>query len=189
MLDHLVYATPDLAGTRAQLAAAGLLLSEGGPHPGLGTRNLLADLGGGAYLEVIGPDPEQPEPTGPRPFGIDALDRARLVTWAVQVALDPEESIAMSRRRPDGVVLSWRVAFAPDGGHGVLPFRIDWGDTPHPSATAASGARLVSFGGTHPDPGRIEAELATLGAALPVSPGPPALTAVLDLGSGTLVLN
>lgn len=189
MLDHLVYATPDLAGTRAQLADAGLLLSEGGPHVGLGTRNLLAGLGAGAYLEVIGPDPEQPEPPAPRPFGIDGLVSPRLITWAVQAALDPEDSIAMSRRRPDGVVLSWRVAFAPDGGDGVLPFRIDWGATPHPSTTAGTGTRLLSFTGTHPEPDRIQAELAALGVTLPISPGPVGLTAVLDVGGAELVLS
>lgn len=183
-----MYATPDLGQTRAELAAMGLVLSEGGPHLGLGTRNLLASLGAGAYLEVIGPDPEQPEPAAPRPFGIDGLDRARLVTWAIRAPLEPEESIAMSRRRPDGVVLSWRLAFAPDGGDGLLPFRIDWGDTPHPSATAASGTRLVSFTGTHPEPDRIQAELAALGATLPVSRGPAGLTAVLDVAGATVVL-
>ena len=188
MLDHLVYVTPDLAGTREHLAGAGLLLSEGGPHPGLGTRNLLADLGAGAYLEVIGPDPAQPEPRAPRPFGIDALARPRLVTWAIALPLKPEESIAMSRRRPDGVLLSWRLAFAPEGSDGLVPFRIDWGDTPHPSATAARGARLVSFHGAHPDPDRIAAEIAALGAALPISAGPVGLTAVLDVSGHQLVL-
>lgn len=95
----------------------------------------------------------------------------------------------MSRRRPDGVLLSWRLAFAPDGWDGLVPFRIDWGDTPHPSATAARGARLVSFTGTHPDPEGVAVQLAVTGARLPVSPGPPGLTAVLDLFGARLVLN
>ncbi|HUR73340.1 MAG TPA: VOC family protein [Sporichthya sp.] len=110
------------------------------------------------------------------------------MTWAVRVSLDPSESIAMSRRRPDGVVLSWRLALAPDGGDGVVPFRIDWGDTPHPSTTAAPGGRLVSFTGTHPDPDRIAAQLAALGAELPVSEGPAGLSAVLDLAGVELRL-
>ena len=122
MLDHLVYGTPDLAATTADLAAAGLTLSPGGPHVGLGTRNALAALGDGAYLEVIGPDPEQPEPDGDRPFAVDRLIEPRLLTWAIRVddldvavstaieiGYDPGPIAAMSRRRTDGVVLNWRL--------------------------------------------------------------------------------
>ena len=49
-----------------------------------GTRNALLSLGPGTYLEIIGPDPEQPTPAQPRPFGIDDLKEPRLVTWAAK---------------------------------------------------------------------------------------------------------
>ncbi|QFU91452.1 VOC family protein [Amycolatopsis sp. YIM 10] len=202
MLDHLVYATPELDRTVEELAGRGIALSPGGPHPGLGTRNHLAALGGSAFLEVIGPDPEQPDPATPRPFGVDELTAPRLVTWAIQVpdldtALDraralghePGDAVPMSRRRPDGVLLAWRLAFPPDNEGGLVPFVIGWGDTPHPSRTAAPGTSLLSLRGEHPDPQRLGRVLAALGAELEVTEAAePALVAELATASGTVVL-
>ena len=82
-LDHLVYATPDLNASVEELAnRLGTDPMPGGAHPGWGTRNALIGLGIGVYLEIIGPDPKQPEPERSRPFLIDDLTEARLVTWA-----------------------------------------------------------------------------------------------------------
>jgi hypothetical protein len=121
-IDHLVYATPDLQATVADMEKEfGVAPSPGGAHLGLGTFNALLGLGGRTYLEIIGPDPAQPEPEGPRAFGIDDLDQARLVAWcaaphrplsevvtaAQSVGFDPGVIRSMSRRRPDGVVLEW----------------------------------------------------------------------------------
>jgi Glyoxalase-like domain len=203
LIDHLVYATPDLAVTVAELRSQGLGLVPGGPHPGLGSRNFLAGLGGGSYLEVIGPDPEQPEPEAPRRFGIDALTGPRLVTWAAQVrgldeaiakardaGLAMGDATPMSRRRPDGVLLAWKLAFPPaDGEGGVVPFLIDWGESPHPAETAPEGTRLVSFRGCHPDPAKVSAHLDALDVDLAVEIAEePALVAVLVTPAGELVL-
>ena len=46
MIDHLVYASVNLADTVAELDSRfGVSLTPGGQHLGLGTRNYLADLG------------------------------------------------------------------------------------------------------------------------------------------------
>jgi hypothetical protein len=121
-VDHLVYATPDLKfGIDAVEKLLGVRATPGGQHPGAGTRNALVALGPASYLEIIGPDPEQPSHVGPRRFGIDGLKAPRLAAWAAKgqdlgrlaagaarrgVSLGPVGS--GSRKRPDGVLLSWR---------------------------------------------------------------------------------
>jgi len=204
VLDHLVLATPDLRATVADLAERlGVPPGPGGQHLGLGTRNHLLGLGAATYLEVIGPDPDQPEPERPRPFGIDDLDGASLVTWAARTSdidatvaaaraagWDPGPVVPMQRRRPDGVVLAWRLTFSIESDlGGLLPFFIDWGTSPHPSTTAPTGVTLVSFRGRHPEPGRVAGALAACGVDLPVDADPlPSVVVELTGPAGSITL-
>ncbi len=176
-VDHLVLATPDLAGAVAAFAEhTGVQPAPGGSHVGLGTANQLVDLGAGGYLEIIGPDPDQPEPAQPRPFGIDELITPRLVTWAVRTdgldallaearegGYDPGAALAMSRRAPDGALLEWRLTPPRfDYGDGLVPFLIDWGTTPHPTSRDLPRADLLELRATHPDPASVRPALAVL---------------------------
>jgi hypothetical protein len=191
-LDHLVQAVPDLDDAVAEIArATGVRPVEGGRHAGHGTRNYLVGLGGSRYLEVVGPDPDQPPPTGPRWFGIDALTAPRLVTWAVRpsdldavvararsLGLDPGEPLAMSRRTPGGDELRWRLT-APGVDRtaavpALLPFLIDWGATPHPTAADLPRLELLDLSAEHPDPEAVRHGLQALGVQLPVRRGPAA---------------
>jgi hypothetical protein len=84
VLDHLVYATPDLAATCHDLESRlGVRASGGGQHPERGTHNALISIGPEAYLEIIAPDPLQPEIRSVW-FGIDQLTAPKLITWVVR---------------------------------------------------------------------------------------------------------
>jgi len=203
MIDHLVYATPDMAASAAEIAERwGVTPTPGGKHVGRGTHNALVDLGNGAYLEIIGPDPAQPRPPK-MPFGIESLAAPRLLTWAAKApgiearvararaaGFDPGEPEAMSRQTPAGELLRWKLSRREDApGGGLVPFLIDWGETPHPSATASHGCRLVRLRGEHPDPDGVAKMLAALAVDLPVTSGPaPALIATIETPRGTVEL-
>ena len=94
----------------------------------------------------------------------------------------------MSRHRPDGVLLEWRLSVpeptASEGG--VLPFVIDWDAAPHPSASLPPGVVLDELRLEHPEPERIAAVLAALGGAgAVIVPGArPRLSATLHTPAG-----
>lgn len=183
-LDHLVYGTADLETTVTELAARlGTQPTPGGSHAGRGTRNALLSLGPRRYLEIIGPDPEQPEPDGPRPFGIDELTSPTLLTWAIGVddieaarraalknGYDAGDPVTMHRARPDGVLLSWRLTPPRLADGGIVPFFIEWGDSPHP-ADSAPPVKLADFALLHPRPPDIRYTIFAVGAEVPLRTG------------------
>jgi hypothetical protein len=205
VIDHIVFATPDLEATSAEVGKNwGVAPTEGGRHTGRGTRNTLLGLGGGAYLEIIGPDREAPAPEGSRPFGIDRLAAPRLVTWAAgtkeierrsersrAAGFDPGMVLPMSRATPGGNVLNWKLTMREDfAGDGLVPFLIDWGEAPHPSTTSAPGCRLVSLTAEHPNAEGIRRMLKALEVDLEVKDGPyPRLVARIATPKGEQVLS
>jgi hypothetical protein len=203
-VDHLVYATPELnRGVEEIEKLLGVRATPGGQHPGRGTRNALIALGPASYLEIIAPDPEQSPPKTSRPFGIDRLKESRLVAWAAK-GIDLErlrgeaarkgaslgEIMSGSRRRPDGVLLSWRYTDPQTVlADGLVPFFIDWGQSPHPARTAAAGAALIDLRAEHPDAQRVQRLLRELGLDLSVQQGAkPALIATINGPRGRVEL-
>ncbi|WP_369274153.1 VOC family protein [Streptomyces sp. R11] len=191
LLDHLVLATPDLSATVADFARrTGVTPAPGGVHVGLGTRNYLVSLGGTSYLEIIGPDPEQSAPGGPRPFEVDGLTAPRTVTWAISPpdldaaiaaargrGYDPGPAQSMSRRRPDGTLLEWRLTDGDDAHpSGLVPFLIDWSATVHPTASDLPTTPLLSLSASAPEPDEIRPLLAALGTDLDLRAGPVGIT-------------
>jgi hypothetical protein len=199
-VDHLVYAAPDLESAIEDLERRlGVRATAGGQHPGRGTRNALVALGPASYLEIIAPDPAQPMPPGGRWLGVDGPRLPRLTAWAAKsTALDRRVADARqrgaqlgavrsgSRRRLDGVALSWQ--FTDPGtivADGLVPFFIDWGASPHPAATASGGPSLIDFRAEHPAADRVRELLSSVGVDLPVAHGShPALIAILQTTLG-----
>ncbi|MGB7833224.1 MAG: VOC family protein [Xanthobacteraceae bacterium] len=172
-LDHFMLAAPDLEAATADFERrTGVKPSEGGRHPGQGSRNVLAALGGRCYLEIIGPDLAQERTSN---FGevLSRLAAPVLLKYAVQTSdidathkravelgLWPLASsgarasgpFAMSRAVPGAGLLTWRLLLlGSDKYDGCVPFFIQWDSEPHPSQTAAAGCTLAKFSVEHPD--------------------------------------
>jgi len=197
-IDHLIYAHPDLEAAVADVANRfGVTASGGGQHPGRGTHNKLLALGDRTYLELIAPDPGQPEPDEPRPYGVQGISRGGLVGWAlatddIEAALasarsggyDLGDALDGHREDAEGNLLTWRSTRNALTA-GLVPFLLDWGDTPHPAATAPGGLTLRSLHIEHPEPESLLQPLAAVGADVEVRrASAPALVALIDGPSG-----
>jgi hypothetical protein len=205
-VDHLVYGAPDVGRAADDLERLlGVRASPGGRHTGRGTHNALIALGSERYLEIIGPDPGQAGFRGVLPFGLDDVRTGKLITWAAKapdierrvsearrLGYDPGDLMPRSRERPDGSVLRWRLTSLGDRHPDwLVPFLIDWGSSPHPSATAPSGVRLRRLRAVHPDPDELRRVLVALGLASDVmieQARTPRLIADLDSPNGPVEL-
>lgn len=172
-LDHIMYAVPDLdSGSKDLATRLGAQPVYGGPHPGRGTHNALLSLGDSRYLEIIAPDPEQTGIEG----DLAGLEAPRIKTWAVatddftniQQVCDSlglkHSKLAMSRNTPAGPTLNWELMFIAGHGFGdLLPFFIDWFESPHPAATTVQGGTLQSFTIETPEAARYRDLMAAFG--------------------------
>ena len=203
--DHLVFGCENLdPGCDEIEKLLGMRPAFAGKHTGRGTHNALLSLGLGVYLEVIAPDPEQPEPAEPRAFGLDSPREQRLITWAARVddietasatarsrGYDPGPVTTGSRALPGCRELKWKLAVKRVlPGNGIVPFLIEWGLAQHPSLIAPGGCTLLDLEAEHPHPDAVQPMLDALGVDLQVSEGGrPALLATIQCPRGTVVLS
>ena len=124
--------------------------------------------GGGAYLELIGPDPTQDVPAGqaaalrhrparPAPALVGfARQGAGSTPWwpgPGPPATTPATCRACSGPRPTAACCQWRLTLG--GSHdGLVPFLIDWLDSPHPSTTTPRRRHAGGAAGRAPRAGR-----------------------------------
>ena len=139
------------------------------------------------YLEILGPDPEQdPALAAGRLAGITAPTVQR---WAIrpddfdgvvtaaarsrEPRVDLGEVHDMTRRRPDGVVLDWRLTRrTPLPWSGIQPFLIDWKDSEHPASQEMPWVRLEKLWAASDEPAAVGSVLDFFGIALDIiAPG------------------
>lgn len=170
-IDHLVYAVNNLEkGVEEMETLLGVRASVGGRHPKFGTKNCLISLGPECFLEIIGPDPDNTDVTDIQIFGMNQLKSSQLKTWAAKESdlkgrMEKLEAIGVDfggilpgqREKPDGQILSWHLSnpFLMLHG-GIIPFLIDWGNTPNPGQTATQGCTLLDLQIEHPTPSIIQ---------------------------------
>lgn len=201
-LDHLLYATPDVDATVADLERRlGVRFDPGGRHPDWGTRNRILPLGDRLYLEVIGPDEAQTEAEGRRILDVDRLDAPRMAWWAVRPFLMPLTCgefetagfvpgpvIRGRRELDDGGTLAWQITDPRvrllDG---ILPLVIEWEGGVHPGA-GSSGVTLESLRLEHPEHAVLSPLFTDLGLPRVEAGDAPALVATFATPGGPVTL-
>ena len=181
LLDHILLGCRDLdRGVAFVEEHTGVRAAFGGVHPGRGTQNALLSLGERRYLEIITPDPAQPDAKDPLVAYLRKLSEPRLVNWAEhpgdlaafakklrEAGVAFEGPTPGSRKRPDGRVLKWQTLTLKDNASWTLPFFIEWSaDSPHPSEDAPKGCSLFHLQALTPDPGNLAKMTALLGLDL-----------------------
>jgi Glyoxalase-like domain len=185
-LDHVLLGSSDLhRGIALVEQHLGVKAMFGGVHPGRGTQNALLSLGERHYLEIIAPDPAQPDSKSARRSQLENLTEPRLVEWAAHpgdlgsfakrlqaAGLPFEGPTPGSRKRPDGRLLQWQTLTLKDHASGLLPFFIEWrADSPHPSADSPAGCHLIRFALVTAEPEKLARTLALLSLDVPVVKG------------------
>lgn len=201
-LDHILWEEIRLEdGERRFTEMTGVAPAFGGVHPHADTHNSLLSLGN-TYLEIISLTPDRLKAAhlsteklaafrpGLMSFGVRADDLTYVETLVKEVGLSLSSSHEVSRRSPEGDLLTWQTIVV--GGHGfghLMPFFTRCGEMVHPSETALKGCELLEFSALHPN----SEELSRLFKALEVNVAVahaehPQLRAVLETPKGRVTL-
>lgn len=215
-IDHILIAVPDPAAAAADLAGAlGLAPAGGGVHEAIGTRNALLNLGG-PYLELIGltdADSGTRDRALGHPIGaavvraLDAIAAGGPGPYAyVTLALRTDDMAGdlallraagrgtgvapavVERRRPDGSLIRWQVAFPPRLGPAEAPFLIEHApDEPERVARVAAGGPALDRLVVPMDRPDLAARAWRDGWGLVPAQGAAAGSAVISVGADAIV--
>ena len=189
-IDHLVYATPDLARGASEIEAlTGVRASPGGQHLAWGTHNCLLALRcrtptSRSSLQIpLSPSRQECGLSVSTAYVTHGLSLGLLVvpvskhfTRAVaRRGVILGELFSGSRVLSDGANLAWQMTspFSLLEG-GLIPFFIDWGDSPHPAASASAGLSLIELRAEHPTPRVLAHTFEVLGVSIPIRQAPKA---------------
>ena len=202
-IDHFIWGVSDLETGCAEIERRfGVAPQPGGSHPGLGTCNALLSLGSETYLEIMAPDRPGPGSVGQR---LAQLDEPGLISWVLRSAdlaqimqtaaercpdLVPLGPVKSERLTPQGERLAWQLLFLTGHAHGgLVPFYIDWQDSPHPSASAPLGGQANALVLASPQAGRLGQLFSELGIDIAVSSAAPAqLSVQVETPAGIVML-
>ena len=171
----------------------GIAPSDGGVHPGNGTRNALLGLSNSSYLEIIGPDKKQnlentlgellvsKNTSGIRAWAVAVSDLASVADVAQELGFRVRDRKEMSRKTPEGSFLEWELLLLEDA---LLPFFIDWKGSEHPARKAPSGCGLVELSISAEEPKVYQELLNKLQLEISVSEGEPAISAIIRSPKG-----
>ena len=189
-----MYAVPDLENSMAEIASiTGIVPSDGGVHPGNGTRNALLGLSNSSYLEIIGPDKKQnlentlgellvsKNTSGIRAWAVAVSDLASVADVAQELGFRVRDRKEMSRKTPEGSLLEWELLFLEDA---LLPFFIDWKGSEHPARKAPSGCGLLELSISAEEPKVYQELLNKFQLEVSVSEGEPAIFAIIRSPKG-----
>lgn len=154
-IDHVTFAGPELAPLQHTYAELGLATDYGGPHSNGITHMALLGFRDGSYLELISSLVAGQKDLafwgehivghgGPCAWAVAVDDVAAETTRVANLGIPVDGPIYYHRRRPDGKLVEWDLAFLDDKGAGaILPFIIK-DITPRkwrvrPSASVADG--------------------------------------------------
>lgn len=204
MIDHLIFAAPTLSsGINFIENKLGVQPVMGGQHIGRGTHNALLALGKNTYLEIIAPDPAQPDVPRPLWMKTDQCKSPQLWTWVSKSsdlqsisAIAKQHDIPLgklekgNRKQANGNMLQWELSNPiNENADGILPFFIDWKDTIHPSTTLPQAGEVVEFKAFHPEASKVQLQLEQLGCPLNVEVSEAAMLSVtIKTLDGSLVI-
>jgi hypothetical protein len=193
-IDHVIFVVEDLDhASTALFEQHGLASVAGGRHGGHGTGNRIVPLGP-SYLELMAVlDPVEAAASSMGRWAA-ATEKPGLIPAAICLRTEDADheaqrlglvAVPMSRTRPDGRVLSWRLVgvdemFGPDR----LPFFIQWEVEPeeHPGRMEAAHQvepTGISAVGLHGDTTLIAKRLGDHALPITVSEGKPGVTSVM----------
>ncbi|MDO9708424.1 VOC family protein [Paracraurococcus lichenis] len=177
-IDHIVLGARTLEEGAAFIEQhLGVRPRKGGTHEGFGTHNMLLGLGRGTYLEIIAPDPAQPDPPHGRPFDLDdpslkvALEaEPRLIAWVARTPLLDAVVARLGHRAGEVKEMSradlhWRMAFPPQRQDmdNLIPALIEWKGEGASSRIPDSHVRLLQLEAEHPEAEAVRTALAERG--------------------------
>lgn len=170
-IDHVLLFAPTLnqAMTRFEVLT-GVEAQPGGAHPDHGSVNALASMGT-SYIELIARVDGRAGGSGIEviDYAMRGEDIEAVATQGHALGLEVNWMDGQ-RMTSDGGLLRWRTCMFE--GHefaGLLPFFIDWGETPHPSATSPAGISSPRLTALHPDAEKLALIYRNLGINVPVA--------------------